>query len=309
MKKLPKNHYIIGIDHGFGNIKIANHCFPMNVKKYDTEPLFSRNALLFGNNYYLIGEGHKAYQPNKVVDEDYYIATLAAIAEELTDANVSAATVLIAAGLPLTWTGVQKKEFAAYLMQNKDVTFFYRKRMFEIHINGVRIYPQGYAAIAESAPKMQGINLIADIGNGTMNTLYVINGRPQNDRTATERFGTHQCMLAVRERYEKETKGRILHESVIEEIFRRGTADLPDEDMEIVAAAIREYVSGIFERLRDHGYDEKSMRLVITGGGGCLVKNFGTYNKNRVSFVEDICAAAKGYEFLAEYQANHGMLL
>ena len=116
-------------------------------------------------------------------------------------------------------------------------------------------------------------------------------------------------MLAVRERYEKETKGRILHESVIEEIFRRGTADLPDEDMEIVAAAIREYVSGIFERLRDHGYDEKSMRLVITGGGGCLVKNFGTYNKNRVSFVEDICAAAKGYEFLAEYQANHGMLL
>ena len=307
MKKQPKNYYIIGIDHGFGNIKTANHCFPMCVKRYDSEPLFSRNVLLFGNYYYLIGEGHKAYQPNKVLDEDYYIATLAAIAEELADAKVTTAKVLIAAGLPLTWTSVQKKEFAAYLIKEKDVTFFYKHRMYEIHINGVRIYPQGYAAIAEAAPKMRGVNLICDIGNGTMNTLYVVNGKPQNENMATERFGTHQCMLAVRERYERETKGRRLHDSVIEEIFRTGTADIPEADMEIVSEAIREYVNGIYERLRDHGYDVNTMRLVVTGGGGCLLKHFGKYDKSKVVFIDDICAAAKGYEFLAEYQAIHGI--
>ena len=309
MKKLHKNTIVIGIDHGFGNIKTANHCFPMCVKAYDTEPLFSRNALLFENTYYLIGEGHKAYQPNKVLDDDYYIATLAAIAEELSDANLTTAKVLIAAGLPLTWTSVQRKEFSAYLIRNKDVTFFYRKRMYEIHIIGARIYPQGYAAIAASAPKMKGVNLICDIGNGTMNTLYIVNGKPQNEHMATERFGTHQCMLAVRERYEKETKGRRLHDSVIEEIFRTGAAELPEEDLEIVADTIREYVDGIFDRLHDHGYDEKSMQLIVTGGGGCLVKHFGRFDKNRVFFVDDICAAAKGYEFLAEYQANHGTML
>lgn len=49
------------------------------------------------------------------------------------------------------------------------------------------------------------------------------------------------------------------------------------------------------------------MKLYITGGGGCLVKHFGKPG-SRVIFVDDICAAAKGYELLAELQlgANAG---
>ena len=58
----------------------------------------------------------------------------------------------------------------------------------------------------------------------------------------------------------------------------------------------------IFRRLRDHGYDENTMTLYVTGGGGCLVKNFCKFNADRVKFVDDICAAAKGYEYLAEVQ-------
>ena len=45
----------------------------------------------------------------------------------------------------------------------------------------------------------------------------------------------------------------------------------------------------------------KALRY-ITGGGGCLVKNFGKVSADRVKFVDDICAAAKGYEYLAELQ-------
>ena len=41
------------------------------------------------------------------------------------------------------------------------------------------------------------------------------------------------------------------------------------------------------------------VRLHILGGGGCLVKNFGVYDKDRVEICDDICASAKGYEFLA----------
>ena len=37
---------------------------------------------------------------------------------------------------------------------------------------------------------------------------------------------------------------------------------------------------------------------------GCLVKHFGKVNADRVKFVDDICAAAKGYEYLAEAQLN-----
>ena len=44
------------------------------------------------------------------------------------------------------------------------------------------------------------------------------------------------------------------------------------------------------------------MMLYITGGGECLVKNFVKISTDRVKFVDDICAAAKGYEYLAEAQ-------
>ncbi len=40
------------------------------------------------------------------------------------------------------------------------------------------------------------------------------------------------------------------------------------------------------------------MRLCIVGGGGCIIKNFGKFNKERVTIIDDICASAKGYEIL-----------
>ena len=38
----------------------------------------------------------------------------------------------------------------------------------------------------------------------------------------------------------------------------------------------------------------------IVGGGGCMIKNFGQYDPNRVVIKDDICATAKGYEYMAK---------
>ena len=113
--KSYKDKIIIGIDHGYGNIKTANHCFKTGITTHDSEPLFTKDMLTYNGKYYLIGEGHKEFLPEKQNDEDYYILTLAAIATELSDSNQTEADVIIAAGLPLTWTSGQKADFAAYL--------------------------------------------------------------------------------------------------------------------------------------------------------------------------------------------------
>ena len=42
------------------------------------------------------------------------------------------------------------------------------------------------------------------------------------------------------------------------------------------------------------------MRLYVVGGGGCLIKNFGEYDASRTFILDDICATAKGYEWMAE---------
>lgn len=303
-----KNKFIIGIDHGYGNIKTASHVFRTGVLKSDTEPLFTKNLLVFGGKYYTIGEGHKEFTAEKAADEDYYVLTLAAVAMELQDVNITEAEVTIAAGLPLTWTGGQKAEFAAYLTKNSEVSFTFQRVRYRIRIAGAKIYPQGYAAVAEFASTMKGVNMVADIGNGTMNTMTVINGVPQQGRMFTEKFGTYQCTLAVREQFMRQTR-REINDAIIEEVLITGTANLSDEDLKIVRTTASEYVKEIFRRLREHGYDDKSTMLYVTGGGGCLVKNFYDYDKTRVFFVDDICAAAKGYEFMAELQMRSGMAI
>ena len=295
---------IIGVDHGYGNIKTANCCFPTGIMDYESEPLFTADMLTYEGRYYLIGEGHKEFLAEKTMDDDYYLLTLVAIARELALAGLTEASVYLAVGLPLTWTASQKAEFAAYLSRNEEVCFTYKKVDYRIRIVGVKVYPQGYAAVAQMKSQMKGVCMVADIGNGTMNVLYLINGKPQAGRMFTEKFGTYQCTLAAREEFMRHTR-RELNDAIIDEVLRSGTADIREEDLGIIRTSATEYVDGIFRRLREHGYDENTMTLYVTGGGGCLVRNFGQFDHDRVRFVDDICAAAKGYEFLASVQLAH----
>ena len=43
MKRL-NDQLIIGVDHGYGNIKTANHCFKTGILGYDSEPLFTGDS-------------------------------------------------------------------------------------------------------------------------------------------------------------------------------------------------------------------------------------------------------------------------
>lgn len=124
--------YVIGIDHGYGNMKTANCCFPTGVMKSDTEPTFVGDLLIWNKKYYSIGVGHKEFTADKFNDEDYYVLTLAAIARELRRERITEANVFIAAGLPLTWVSEQKAEFKKYLLQHSKVAFTFRGTEYRI---------------------------------------------------------------------------------------------------------------------------------------------------------------------------------
>ena len=48
MKRL-NDQMIIGVDHGYGNIKTANHCFKTGILGYDSEPLFTGDMLTYND--------------------------------------------------------------------------------------------------------------------------------------------------------------------------------------------------------------------------------------------------------------------
>ena len=50
---------VIGIDHGYGNIKTARTCFQTGVTAHYQEPTFKSNLLVYGGRYYTVGDGHK----------------------------------------------------------------------------------------------------------------------------------------------------------------------------------------------------------------------------------------------------------
>ena len=283
---------IVGVDHGFGNIKTAHACFQTGVSSYDKEPTFKGNLLTYEGRYYVVGEEHKEFSSEKASDNDNYILTLAAIARELDVRGLTSASVHIAAGLPLTWVTEQKDTFRAYLLQNPTADFTFRGTAYHVEFAGADVFPQGFAAVAERLKDFNGINLLADIGNGTMNVMYVIDCRPQVRKCYTEKYGTNQCALAVR--------------SAIERVFRNGAATISERYLNVIRDTATEYVKGIFRKLREREYDPESMRLYIVGGGGCLVKNFGEYDKERVIIIDDICAMAKGYEYLASVKMRRG---
>ena len=188
---------VIGIDHGYGNMKTATRCFPSGVARYDKEPIFQNN--LFTMACITRSERNTRSSVQRKRRKDYYVLTLAAIAKELDGKEMNQAKVHIAAGLPLTWVATQKEDFQKYLLQNESVDFIFRNKEYHVEFAGADIYPQGFAAAFYRLQDFKGINMLVDIGNGTMNIMYINNSRPLEKKCFTEKYGTHQCVLAVRE--------------------------------------------------------------------------------------------------------------
>ena len=289
---------IIAVDHGYGNIKTANTVTPTSVAAYDTEPTFSGSTLEYGGKFYRIGEGHKEFVADKATDEDYYILTLMAVARELILEHLREADVHLAAGLPLSWVRSQREAFRAYLMRNDAIQFRYNGKAYHIRFVGCSIFPQGYPAIIQQINNFKGTNLLSDIGNGTMNIMYIRNRRPVESQCWTEKLGVNQCVIAARNAV-LETLGTKIDDGTIEQVLRFGTADISEPYLACIRETAEKYVADLFAALRRYEYNPDLMRLYVVGGGGCLVRHFGKYDERRVTILEDICATAKGYEYLA----------
>lgn len=299
--KRYKDFQIVGIDHGYGNIKTANTVTPTGITKLDAAPTFTKNTLFFEGNYYLIGEGHKEYLTDKWEDNDNYLFTLMGIARELNREGITSADIHLAVGLPLTWVNRQREDFRKYMLQRERVEFKYEDKLYSVRIVGCSVFPQGYAAVVPNLKDMIGLNMLADIGNGTVNIMKINNRKPITTQSYTEKMGVNQCVKTASNAMMNKL-GVTVDETIIQDMIRFGKADIDNGYADVLRQAISEYANSIFALLRKYEYDPKMMRLYITGGGGKLIENFGTYEKDRITIIGDICASAKGYEDFALVQ-------
>ena len=299
MQKYNNNtKIIIGLDHGYGNIKTAHRVFTTGVECFEEEPIVSINYVKYRDRYYVIGESHLVYQGNKTDSQDFFILTLAGLAEEMKFRELHEANVVLAAGLPLAWAKSQAADFRKYLMQETELDFSFRKERYRVHLCGVEVFPQGFAAIC-NAGAMQGMNMMVDVGNGTMNVMQIVDGRPLEKSLVTDKFGVAICMKEIQKELSKES-GESMPEMLIEPLLRKGIEGRTDTVAKTVQRIAGRYAENILKRLVDYGYKENLVHLYVVGGGGCLLKHYSDIGeKGNVTFIEDICANAKGYEYLA----------
>ncbi len=256
------------------------------------------NYIKYKDKYYVIGENHLIYQGNKTDSQDFFILTLAGLAEELKFRGLHEAKVVLAVGLPLAWAKSQAADFKKYLMQEQELFFSFRKENYRVHLCGVEVFPQGFAAVC-SAGSMKGINMIADIGNGTMNVMQIIDGRPLEKSLVTDKFGVSICMKEIQKELSK-SAGESIPEVMIEPMLINGLQGRTDGVVKTVSRIAEQYAEDILKRLTDYGYKENLVHLYVVGGGGCLLRHYSDIaSKGNVTFIEDICANAKGYEYLA----------
>lgn len=300
MQKFNSNtRIIIGVDHGYGNMKTAHRVFRTGVECMEEEPIVSKNFVKYKDKFYVIGESHLVYQGNKTDSEDFYILTFAALAEELKFRGLHEANVILAVGLPLAWMKSQGVDFKRYLMKEQELHFEFRKERYHVHLCGVEIFPQGFAAVVILGA-MLGMNMLADIGNGTMNVMQIIDNKPLEKSLVTDKFGAGICMKEIQKELSKES-GEDIPEMLIEPLLRKGLQGRTDNIAKKVEYIAKKYTENIRKRLTDYGYKEQLVHLYVIGGGGCLFQNYSDLGeKAGVTLITDICANAKGYEILAE---------
>ena len=140
---------------------------------------------------------------------------------------------------------------------------------------------------------------------GILLAMFINDKKPVSGNMFTEKYGTHQCLLAVRENVMR-AHHTTVDEAIINRVFRFGTAEIKEDYLKTITDTATDYVEGIFQRLREHEYNPELMRLYVLGGGSCLIRNFGVYDASRVTINDDICATAKGYEYLAQLSFRRG---
>lgn len=300
IKKTMDNTVIIGVDHGWSQMKTAETVFSSGVEEILSEPAFSDDVLKYRGIYLRVGTKRDAVMENKTVNDDYYFLTLASMAKEMARRKINEAKVILATGLPVTRYGAEKKSFIEYLSRNKDIRFEFEGKEYKIELEKVAVYPQGYAAVADLIGKFGKKMVVVDIGSWTIDIIPIgIDGRPDEASANTIAEGLIPCMRRINKQCMRLYNEKI-DEETIKQYIITGKTDLDEQYVKIMDSNLKAFSENVFNSLREEGYSLKTTNFCFTGGGATVMKQFGGYNQKNIMYVLDVHANAKGYETLTK---------
>ena len=284
---------VIGVDHGYGYIKTRNAVFGSSVAKLSYEPPQLNKVVEYEGDFYQVGGITDGLSGDKTLNDNYYILTLAAIAEELKVKERVKEDISLAIGLPFTRYGHEKETFLAYLKKKKQIDFKYE---------GI----QYHVSIYFYDPLMDHNFNIVDIGTGTTELIPVNNGLvPDIKHSHTLQRGISTCISEVNEALSRQYSQTIAPAQIINIIMNEKVV-MPKDALVLCKTVITDFANGFLDILRMNGINYEFTQTFFVGGGAYLLRNYATNldsNSPCVEFITDIRANAIGYEALANAEA------
>lgn len=299
MIKLNNGKCIIGFDDGYQLGKTANFVFNNGVHMIGSvEPTFKDNSLLYDGDYFKIGEDRAAITEDKISDENARLRTMVGMAMELKYVGLRKAEVILAVGLPFSNYGRDKLKLIEYYNRHNKLNFTYEGEDYDITIAKVVVCPQCYSAIASRLGNMKGDYLIVDIGSKTTDVVYVQNGFPIESKSITIEKAMVKWMKEIQHDMKIQT-GKEISEHEIMKIVLQEDSKLPAAYAELIRGMLREKVKSLELELAERDYDLDYINIIYVGGGALVAQDYAGKYRGYVAYDNDLCANAKGYEFLA----------
>ena len=213
---------------------------------------------------------------SKTSNDNYYLLTMAAIAQEIRYRRGERKTdVVLAAGLPLASFGRENKGFREYL------------------------FPQGYSALAlhPECVRDEPSVLLADIGGWTVDLMRLDNSVPNAATCRSLELGVIRCVDEITEQVRRNT-GLSVTDIQIERVLNGQSCSMDPAAKEIIVRQGRLYTEKILSAIMEAGFDLKAIPSVIMGGGASILKRHVTPQDGlcRQIYLTDVHANASGYE-------------
>ena len=265
----------IGIDHGYYAIKTRHFSFPAGIAVYSHEPYTLQNTLEYGGKFYVCGTGRQPILRNKTENDNYYLLTLAAIAREIKQRGENTeCSITLAAGLPLAGFGREKKSFREYLLRSSQpVCFKFEGVPYKITIEDVKLFPQGYSAIAIHPELIQNEPsvLLMDIGGWTVDLMRLDNGVPNASTCRSLELGMIRCIDETKEQVRRDV-GLSVTDAQVERVLAGKPCSMDEKARSIIRRQGRLYTERLLSAVMESGFDLKAIPVVMLGGGASVVK-------------------------------------
>ncbi len=292
---------IIGIDHGYYAIKTRHFSFPAGIAVYNHEPYTLQNTLEYGGRFFVCGTGRQPLLRSKTANDNYYRLTLAAIAKEIQRRGEKpACSVTLAAGLPLAGFGREKKAFRDYLLRpSQPVQFRFEGISYRVAIEDVKLFPQGYSAVAVHPELIRDEPsvLLMDIGGWTVDLMRLDNGVPNAATCRSLELGMLRCIDETKEQIRRDT-GLSVTDAQVERVLEGKGCSLDGQARAIIRRQGRLYTERLLSAAMEAGFDLKAIPVVMLGGGAAVVKGSVSPQDGlcRVFALPDDKVNAEGYE-------------